>query len=73
MLVLFVDPVLRLWLRLYGQGEFPSRDIISAEVERHLGQKLPGELPRETVPTTPHEEHELPPPIAPEEDLMEID
>ncbi len=69
----FVDPVLRLWLRLYGRGEFPSRDIIEAEVERHLSQKLPGERPRETAPTTPHEERKLPPPIAPEEDLMEID
>ena len=69
----FVDPVLRLWLRLYGRGEFPSRDVIEAEVERHLGHNLSGEPPRETVPTTSHEEHELPPPIAPEEDLMEID
>jgi len=69
----FVDPVLRLWLRLYGRGEFPSRGIIRAEVERHLSQNLPGEPPRETVPTTPHEEHELPAPIAREEDLMEID
>ncbi len=69
----FVDPVLRLWLRLYGRGEFPSRDIIEAEVERHLGKKLPVVPPRETVPTTPHEEHEAPPLIAPEEDLIEID
>ena len=69
----FVDPVLRLWLRLYGRGEFPSRDTIKAEVERHLGEKLPVVPPRETVPTTPHEENEPPPLVAPEEDLIEID
>ena len=69
----FVDPILRLWLRLYGRGEFPSRETIESEVGRHLGKTPRVAPPRETVPIAPHEEHEPPPPTAPEEDLIEID
>jgi energy-coupling factor transporter ATP-binding protein EcfA2 len=65
----FVDPVLRLWLRLYGQGALPSRSDIEAEVERHLGRKLPAAPSPEAVSIAPEDE-EAPPPT---EDLIEID
>jgi energy-coupling factor transporter ATP-binding protein EcfA2 len=38
----FVDPVLRLWLRLYGRGRPPSPGELRSEVDRHLAERAPG-------------------------------
>jgi len=63
----FVDPVLRLWLRLYGGGQPPTEEDILSEVELHLQRRKPAPAPPAEAP-----EPAPRPPTRPEE-LMEID
>jgi AAA domain len=76
----YVDPLLRLWMRIHGRGEPPSEDDLRREVQHYLGRVVPASRP------TPRDEDTdadadadadtesgftLPPP--PSEDLVEID
>ncbi len=67
----FIDPVLRLWLRLYGRGELPSRSTIEAEIGRHLDGQFPA-LPTESIPRL-EPESEIFPPLPTNDELIEID
>jgi len=60
----FVDPVLRLWLRVYGRGLPPSSRTLREEVERHLAEKAAADLPVEPAAQ---------PPFLTDDDLIEID
>ena len=68
----FVDPVLRLWLRLYGRGERPSRAGIDFEVGRHVDD---GHLPvlDAEAATTVEEEEDVFPPLPTSDEWIEID
>jgi hypothetical protein len=73
----FVDPILRLWLRLHGRGVVPTDKEVMAEVETHLGGERPLPEPRPEPIAAPVEEPEeapqyLPPPDE-TDDLIEID
>ena len=57
------DPVLRLWLRMYGRGLPPSPGALSEEVERHLAEKAAADLPLEPAAQ----------PFLTDDDLIEID
>ena len=67
----FVDPVLRLWLRLYGQGEIPSGSAIEAEVGRHLNGEFAAARPPAPPPVAP--EIEVFPPYPNDDEFIEID
>ncbi|HEX9724343.1 MAG TPA: AAA family ATPase [Vicinamibacteria bacterium] len=84
----FVDPVLRLWLRLYGRGELPSRDDIESEVGRHLNGQAPAfeaesgpkstksaidETTTPEQPIQPMQEDEFVPLPPPSDELIEFD
>jgi len=75
----FVDPVLRLWLRLYGRGERPSRADIASETSRHLDGRAvvpatPPPAPRSAEPVSMLEpEEEIFPPFPTSDELIEID
>jgi hypothetical protein len=59
----FVDPVLRLWMRLYAQGRPPSERQIAEELEMYFG--LGGGVPAQEAPAV-----ETPSAV---EDLIQID
>jgi hypothetical protein len=70
----FVDPVLRLWLRLYGRGEIPSRSDIENEIARHLdGRPAVIGIEETVTPDSPEQEDDfvLPPP--PSDELLDFD
>ena len=67
----FIDPVLRLWLRLYGRGELPSHSTIEAEIGRHLDGQFPT-LSIESIPPL-EPESEIFPPLPTNDELIEID
>lgn len=60
----YVDPILRLWMRLYGRGTPPE----AQDVHREIGEYLDLRVPRTD---TDAETWAFPPP--PSEDLVEID
>ncbi|MFQ5790144.1 MAG: hypothetical protein ACE5JI_06660 [Acidobacteriota bacterium] len=66
----FVDPVLRLWLRLYGKGSLPSSREIHKEVESHLEERNPEDHPIVPAPTSPSLRATE---ISGEDELIEID
>jgi hypothetical protein len=76
----FVDPVLRLWLRLYGRGELPTHADIENEIGRHLNGQAPASAPEpgsarfEMGETTPPElEDEFVPLPPPSDELIDFD
>ena len=67
----FVDPVLRLWLRLYGRGERPSRAEIESQVGKHLDGRFPQPAAEAASKLELEEDVFLPFPTS--DELIEID